>query len=335
MRVSAIIPTYNRREQLFRAIDSAFEQTLPVAEVIVVDDGSTDGTAEAVEQCYGSRVRLFRQLNAGVSAARNLGIRESRGDWIGLLDSDDWWHPEKLQRQSEAIESFGGAPDLCFTDNLYGGNPQMTFSRFEEVAFRDAASMGILNDTAWRILAGQEPFFTSSFLIRRSTFDEIEGFDEMLTLREDTDVAFRLSFKTQFCFVREPLTEIDRTPSRSLGLCKLYGTGADVVFDCSVRIYKKWLAMPEVAGSRYEAPLHDLLEDIYYASAESKFREMRLKSAFSSLGRVRDMGTRPGQIATTLVARKMQKMKRNWANRFRRAPMNPADQSLVSVNQDQ
>jgi glycosyltransferase involved in cell wall biosynthesis len=335
LRVSAIIPTYNRREQLFRAIESVFMQTLPVAEVIVVDDGSTDGTAEAVEQRYGARIRFFRQTNAGVSAARNRGIQESRGDWIGLLDSDDWWHPEKLKRQFMAIESFGDTSGLCFTDNLYGGNPQMLFSRFEEVAFRDAPPMGVLDQTAWRILAGREPFFTSSFLIRRSVFDEIDGFDEMLTLREDTDVAFRLSFKTQFCFVREPLTEIDRTPSRSLGLCKLYGTRADVVFDCSERIYKKWLSMPEVVGSQYEAPLRELLEDMFYASAESKFREMRLRPALLSLLHVRDMGTGPVQIAATLAARKMRKMKRNWTHRFGPPTLNPTSQEFASLDRHQ
>ncbi len=156
MRVSTIIPTYNRREQVLSAIDCVLTQTIPVDEIIIVDDGSTDGTAEAIERHFGSKVRLFRQANAGVSAARNRGIRESRGEWIGFLDSDD-----RCIRRSSNVSlrrsSFSGAHQASvFTDNVYGGNLKMTFSRFEEIGFRDAPSIGVLDDTIWRILVGQE-----------------------------------------------------------------------------------------------------------------------------------------------------------------------------------
>src|SRR5437870_1765768 len=95
MNVSAIIPTFNRRAYIRRAIDSVLEQTVPVDEIIIVDDGSTDGTAESVEGWYGSRVRVIRQENAGVSGARRRGIQEARGRWIAFLDSDDEWTPER------------------------------------------------------------------------------------------------------------------------------------------------------------------------------------------------------------------------------------------------
>lgn len=79
MKISVIIPNYNPRAQIFRAIDSALAQTAPVDEIIVVDDGSADGAAEAVRARYGSRIPVLRQKNAGVAAARNYGIREARG----------------------------------------------------------------------------------------------------------------------------------------------------------------------------------------------------------------------------------------------------------------
>jgi glycosyltransferase involved in cell wall biosynthesis len=330
LKVSAIIPTYNRRGQIFRAIDSVLAQTVPANEILVVDDGSTDGTAEAVKQRYGSQVCLIRQANAGVSAARNRGIAESHGEWLGFLDSDDWWHPDKLRRQFATIELLGNTAGVCFTDNVYGGHPEMTFSRFEEVGFRKAAPVGVLDDIAWRILDGREPFFTSSFLIRRALLTEVGGFDETLTLREDTDVAFRLSFKTSFCFVDAELTEIDRTPSRSLGLCNLYGTRQDVVFACSERVFRGWLAMPEVIGSQYEAPVVELLRETYYAWAESRIHVMRLVPAIQNLVHVRKMGEGFGSILATLAARKMVKIKRNWAERFNRSRHKPA-QSRVGV----
>lgn len=330
MRVSAIIPTYNRRQDVLRAIECALRQSAPAEEVIVVDDGSTDGTVEAVKQRYGAQVRFFQQTNAGVSAARNKGIRESHGDWIAFLDSDDLWHPEKLERQAAAIECFEGTAGVCFTDNSYAGNPHMSYSRFEEIRFTDAPAVGVLEDTAWRILAGREPFFTSSLLIRRSLLDEIAGFDESLTLREDTDLVFRLCFKTQFCFVREVLTAIDRTPSRPLGLCKLYGTRSDVVFDCSERIYNKWLTMEEIIGGPHEKPLRGLLRDLHYASAESKMRQMRLTRAFRSLACIRAMGQDYGSIMITLASRKIKKVKRALAAKLGRS-LDQSEQQRVGA----
>jgi glycosyltransferase involved in cell wall biosynthesis len=97
-RVSIVIPTYNRAWTLAEAIDSVLGQTFASFEIIVVDDGSTDGTARLLQR-YGSAVRVLRQINQGVSAARNAGIRSARGELIALLDSDDLWRPEKLARQ--------------------------------------------------------------------------------------------------------------------------------------------------------------------------------------------------------------------------------------------
>ena len=95
MTVSAVIPAYNRKAYIRRAIDSALAQTIPVDEIVVIDDGSTDGTADAVEAWYGGQIRVVRQENTGVSGARLRGIREASGQWIAFLDSDDEWVPER------------------------------------------------------------------------------------------------------------------------------------------------------------------------------------------------------------------------------------------------
>ncbi|MGD9255575.1 MAG: glycosyltransferase family A protein, partial [Chromatiales bacterium] len=105
--ISVIIPTCNRVETLPRALDSVLAQTLSVDEVIVVDDGSTDGTADLVRASY-PQVRLLQQPNRGVSAARNRGIRKATGDWIAFLDSDDRWLPAKLEAQFRLIEQHPG-----------------------------------------------------------------------------------------------------------------------------------------------------------------------------------------------------------------------------------
>src|SRR5258708_5856521 len=102
MRVSVIIPSYNCGRYVTEAVDSALAQTHPPAEVIVVDDGSTDDTEERLRP-YSGRIRYLRKENGGVATARNRGIHEAVGELIAFLDSDDSWHPRKLEIQIEYL----------------------------------------------------------------------------------------------------------------------------------------------------------------------------------------------------------------------------------------
>src|SRR4051812_17628622 len=117
IRISAVIPTYNRAKTLARAINSILAQTFPLSEILVVDDGSTDDTRRVVES-YGDRVRYFNQANAGVASARNRLVDEARFNWIAFLDSDDYWLPDHLRRMADAIESTQGEAALYFSDVL-------------------------------------------------------------------------------------------------------------------------------------------------------------------------------------------------------------------------
>lgn len=101
-RFSVIIPAYNSASTLARAIDSVLAQSYPAHEIIVVDDGSTDNTALIAEE-FGATVRLMRQPNSGVAAARNAGARAASGEWLAFLDADDWYYPERLKLHAEWI----------------------------------------------------------------------------------------------------------------------------------------------------------------------------------------------------------------------------------------
>jgi glycosyltransferase involved in cell wall biosynthesis len=101
-RISVIIPAYNAAVTLARALDSVLTQTWPAFEIIVIDDGSIDTTAE-VAASYGEKIRYLRQDNAGVSAARNLGAHMASGDWLAFLDADDWYYPDRLKWHGEWI----------------------------------------------------------------------------------------------------------------------------------------------------------------------------------------------------------------------------------------
>jgi glycosyltransferase involved in cell wall biosynthesis len=102
--VSCIVPVSNGERYLREALDSILAQTYRPTEIIVADDGSTD-TTPAVATCYGDRIRYVKQDNAGAPTARNRGLRLARGEFVAFLDSDDLWHPEKLERQMRRFEA--------------------------------------------------------------------------------------------------------------------------------------------------------------------------------------------------------------------------------------
>ncbi|MGB7730546.1 MAG: glycosyltransferase family A protein, partial [Candidatus Acidiferrum sp.] len=103
-KVSVIIPTYERAEKVQRAIESVLGQTVTDFEVIVVDDGSSDGTGNVLAEKFGDRIRYYAQTNQGVSVTRNRGVQEARGEWVAFLDSDDLWEKDKLESQLDALE---------------------------------------------------------------------------------------------------------------------------------------------------------------------------------------------------------------------------------------
>src|ERR1017187_5289101 len=123
--ISVVIPTYNRCQMLMTAIESVLAQTYPAFEMVVVDDGSSDGTGEIlqrfIDQRYGrgmqtQPIRYFYQSNQGQSVARNKGVEEARGEWIAFLDSDGLWFSEKLEWQVRAVAQFKNDCGACLTD---------------------------------------------------------------------------------------------------------------------------------------------------------------------------------------------------------------------------
>ncbi len=193
MEVSVIIPVHNRRQLIDRAIRSVLAQTYPAIEILVVDDGSTDNTAELVINDF-PEVNLIRQKNRGVSAARNSGIAGSRGNWLAFLDSDDEWLPDKLKSQAE----------------LLSHNPESRIIHTDEIWIRDGKRVnpggkhrkpgGWIFDSCLPLCCVSP----SSILISRSVFDEIGNFDELLPVCEDYDLWLRMSARYPFHLVNEP-----------------------------------------------------------------------------------------------------------------------------------
>jgi glycosyltransferase involved in cell wall biosynthesis len=206
MLISVVIPTYNRAALLGRAIASVLAQTYPHLELIVVDDGSNDGTSGVVGAFRDPRVRfLGRPRNDGVSRARNAGIRIAAGEWVAFLDSDDEWLPGKLERQLDRWKGAGDPGVAVIYGAYYERHGVSGRSRVKPPHFFE----GDLRDRLLRAFDVR----TSTVLARRDALLAVGGFRDALRCHEDTDLWMRLiAASHRFGAVREPLTILHRHP---------------------------------------------------------------------------------------------------------------------------
>jgi len=193
MKISVIIPTYNRYELLKRAIQSILNQTYSVDEIIVVDDGSTDNTKD-IQNDFPEIIYIY-QKNSGVSAARNIGIQRAKNEWIAFLDSDDEWHQEKLQKQ------------VAFHQN----NPDILMSYTAEKWVRDGKVVKI--PKKYRKI-GEDAFVEnlsycniapSSVMLHNSLLKRVGLFDERLEVCEDYDLWLRITMEHEAGLINEAL----------------------------------------------------------------------------------------------------------------------------------
>lgn len=192
--VSVIIPTYNRAGFLKEAVDSVLSQEVSDVELIVVDDGSTDGTPDLLAR-YGDRLRVIRQENAGVSAARNAGLRRAAGDLIALLDSDDLWLPGKLAAQTAFFQA-NPESVVCQTEELWVRrgrriNPGKRHRKRAGWIFIPSLSLCLVSPSA--------------VMMRRSLLDEVGLFDESLPACEDYDLWLRIACRHPIDLIGTPL----------------------------------------------------------------------------------------------------------------------------------
>lgn len=303
MRISAIIPTFNRREHVFRAIDSVLAQTLPADEIIVVDDGSTDFTTEAILEHYGSKISVVRQENKGAAAARARAVERAKGEWVAFLDSDDTWLPEKLERQFKALTELGNEFGVCFTNCAPVGDTNPKHSAFARAGLRSPVEFGPLENPIEYFLVKSPAIYLPSLLVLRSLIEGRNGFDEAMVVEEDTDLIFRLTFRTRFCFVSVPLVTIDRTASRSVGLIELYAQRDERVFESSQHKFKKWLALPDLVDPGIRRRFEDHLRTQKYDWTIARLYRLKLLGALQKIKEIRAMGDSYATIFFTLLSR--------------------------------
>ncbi len=197
--VTAVVPTFNRAELLGRAIDSALNQTVPPSQVVVVDDGSTDGTAEICAK-YGDRVEYVAQQNAGPSASRNRGFWHARQPWVAFLDSDDYWNPPHLERIMAAIAETHGTAAVYFADmqlpTSEGGG-----TLWERINFHPRAPHHLVADATGWMLIRRQPTMLQSSVISRAALERVGGLDARFRLVHDTHIFCALGIGGVACAV--------------------------------------------------------------------------------------------------------------------------------------
>lgn len=193
--VTVIIPTFNRAKRVCRAVSSVLDQTYTDFEVIVIDDASTDNTIEKLED-FGNRIQLIRHReNKGVSAARNSGIRKAKGKYIALLDSDDYWMPEKLRVQ---IDFFNDNPDvlICQAREIWirkgkRVNPAKKHLKPSGNIFIPSLKLCLVSPSA--------------VMFKKSLLNEVGIFDEEFPVCEDYDLWLRIAYKYPVYLIEQDL----------------------------------------------------------------------------------------------------------------------------------
>ena len=269
-RVSVIIPTYDRAETLPDAIDSALEQTVSDLEVVVVDDGSTDDTPSVLASVDDPRVRpVVHATNRGANVARNTGIEHARGEYVAFLDSDDRWHPEKLERQLEALEErsaewVGAYCDFEF--ELSGGGSWLRSTAASALARTDETEDVVVEggeELAGEILADNvQPGAGSTLLVRTAVAREVGGFDVTLERFQDPEFCLRVLSVGKLAYVDDPLVVREETGHPP----------ADVVR----RADEQYLSAYADAVERFEAEGYEIHSSHDLVLAKRYFAEGRL-----------------------------------------------------------
>jgi len=196
--ISVVIPLYNKLDHIIRTVDSVLAQTFTDYELIIVDDGSTDGSPTLIERRRGEYIKLIRQVNEGVSNARNHGSKVARGEIIAFIDADDTWEPHFL---AEIVNMYSEHPEAdCFTTSyqfVVGRgryhNPKIRFKKRMRTS-------GLLDDYFEVSARGDLPFMMSSFCIKRDIFNQFHGFPEGVTMGEDQDLFVRAALNGRIAY---------------------------------------------------------------------------------------------------------------------------------------
>jgi glycosyltransferase involved in cell wall biosynthesis len=272
IRISAVITTFNRAKTVARALDSVLSQQLPPAEIVVIDDGSTDETSDVIKR-YAAKCRYIRQENSGVSSARNTGLNASGGEWAAFLDSDDYWERGHLSRLAEAVRGTGGEAALYFGDAVLppGEGPTTLWQRS---GFTIDGPYSLRRDPSPWVMRRVQPMLLQASLIRRSSYWDVGGLPPDLRTREDTLLFFKLGLRFPACAVAGRGTIV--TSDDALRLTREIGSADSSYWKATLRVYRTLIEFAAESRPEYVGYFRDRLSAAYFSLGRLSFRERKV-----------------------------------------------------------
>ena len=196
--VSVVIPLYNKRASIEKTLHSLKAQTYTDFEVVIIDDGSTDESAEATRKVTGLNIRLFRQQNAGVSAARNRGIAEAKGEYIAFLDADDDWHQDYLHTMTEMATTYPDCDVIASNYNFCNHSKAISPTILRKMQLNGTS--GRLTNYFEVASCSHPPLWTSAVMVRKSAIESVGGFPVGIKSGEDLLTWARLACKYRIAY---------------------------------------------------------------------------------------------------------------------------------------
>jgi glycosyltransferase involved in cell wall biosynthesis len=260
--ISVIIPTYNYGHYVTQAVESALAQSYQPVEVIVVDDGSTDDTREKLA-ALGDKIRYIHQTNQGLSAARNTGIREARGEWLAFLDSDDAFHPRKVERQMAYVEQH---PEVKLLGTAMFSDEPIQWAEVKDDLPATPISL--------EAMAIKPRFAPSSVLAHRHCFEAAGLFDTELRSVEDREMWLRIGAQFTMARLDLPLTWYRVTPGSM-------STHPERMEHFELLVLNRAFAFPQLRDNKRVQRL--ALSHCYRSSAYTFYTARRYREALSRL----------------------------------------------------
>lgn len=256
--ISVVIPLYNKEQSVASTLQTVLTQTYQDFEIVIIDDGSTDYSVDEVRKVTDPRIRLIHQNNMGVSAARNRGIKEAKGEYIAFLDADDEWKPEYLKAQYELTQKYPECSVFACNYEFKDTQGKMKHTIIRKLPFE--GEDGILSNYFVVASRSHPPLWTSAVMVRKNVIQSIEGFPAGLISGEDLLTWARLAVKYKIAFSNNVYAQYKILANSQ---------SKNYVRDIQIKDIKK---VPDTIGSEIES---------FYSISEGKLKkDIRLYLSF-------------------------------------------------------
>lgn len=276
--ISVVIPLYNKEDFISKTLGSVLDQTFPDFEVVVVDDGSTDGSKSVVESISDPRIRVLSISNSGVSVARNTGIKVARYPWVAFLDADDWWAPRFLDEMAGAIKEYP-------KHKLFASGRSRVFQneseRYHNPFLPNDGSTGVLN--YFQVISKYLPPVNSSNVVIQAELFEKQGFfKEGMKKHEDHDLWMRLASKEPIVFVNKPLSFYRKTASDTASASVFSATDFDSYLSTMISVRKQITTRDGAFFKKY----YNRYVVLAYAQNYGRYTKDERRNAMASIKRL-------------------------------------------------